>query len=346
MLLVVFGAGASYDSAPSYPVSADPIDLRARESRPPLADQLFENRDWFAEALRKFPRCQPLIQHLRHLDRGKNVEQVLAAYLKEGHRRPERHCQIMAVRYYIAYIIKACEEAWEGVHKGVTNYKALLDHIETWRCQNRESVCLVTFNYDQMLELALADVGLRFEELGDYIASQDYKLLKLHGSVNWGRYTAVRQERLPGTDPWVVANELTNRAASLELTEVRTLVNQQPPTMPPLPDRLTVMPAIAIPIENKNAFECPVEHVEVLKECLPRVTKMVTIGWRATENHFLRLLSEGLPKISSLMVVSVRQQEALEIGRKISPGRSDFDAAPGGFTDSILSREIERFLWR
>lgn len=350
MLLVVFGAGASYDSAATYPVPKPEVglggDYLVEQSRPPLADRLFENRGWFAEALKLFPTCQPLVTHLRHLSRDKNLEQVLATYLNEAGERPERHCQIMAVRYYLAYIIKNCENQWEGVHKGVTNYRTLLDQIESWRRRNHEAVCLVTFNYDRMLEVACFDIGLRFEKFEDYITSENYKLFKLHGCVNWGRYTTIRQDSLPHLNASAVANELTERAASLELTDAFTLISQQPPPMPPLPDRLAIIPAIAIPIENKDAFECPIEHVEVLKQCLPSTTRMLTIGWRATEGHFLKLLGEGLPRTTNLMVIAGSQKEAMEVGAKLQPRRLDIDAATAGFTDSILSREVEKFLWR
>ncbi len=62
MLMVVFGAGASYDSFPSgLPNSTDWEDRR-----PPLANELFDNRPAFGPVVSRFPRCQPIISRLRH----------------------------------------------------------------------------------------------------------------------------------------------------------------------------------------------------------------------------------------------------------------------------------------
>jgi hypothetical protein len=72
-----------------------------------------------------------------------------------------------------------------------------------------------------------------------------------------------------------------------------------------LEDNSIGLPALSIPVENKDEFSCPPEHVEVLRSCIKNVTKIVTIGWRATERDFLQLLRESLPESSpDLMVVS------------------------------------------
>jgi len=348
MLLVVIGAGASYDSAASYPVS-DPQRLHSHDplveqSRPPLANGLFENRGWFAEALKRFPRCQAVVPYLRHLPQVKGVEQVLAKYLKEADRFPERHRQIMAVRYYLAYIMAHCEVQWETIHKGVTNQKALLDCIESWRYQNNESVCIVTFNYDTMIENACRGIGVIFQTLGDYVKGGEYKLYKLHGSIDWGRCVELPLQLLQDISPQAVANELVVRAADLRLMKKWSLVSGQPP-MPPQSVSVAVCPAIAIPIEDKNEFECPPEHVESLKQCLPSATKMLTIGWRATEAHFLRLLKEGLPEGIPIMVVAGSFEGAKEVAIKLRGSTANILPASGGFTDSILSRAIESFVW-
>jgi hypothetical protein len=186
VLLVVFGAGASYDSAPSYRAPRGDESFQGdgpipvEQNRPPLADGLFENRGFFAATLTKFPKCQPLVPYLRHLPATKSLEQVLAEFLNEAPLYPERKKQIMAVRYYLASVISACEQQWENVHRGVTNYKSLLDQISRWRDHKGEEVCLVTFNYDTMLDKACEDLGLRPQRLADYVSGKPYKLFKLH----------------------------------------------------------------------------------------------------------------------------------------------------------------------
>src|SRR5207302_10386358 len=51
----------------------------------------------------------------------------------------------------------------------------------------QQKICFVTFNYDTMLDEELARLlGVQIKDMSDY-AQRDYALIKLHGSVNWGR---------------------------------------------------------------------------------------------------------------------------------------------------------------
>jgi len=54
MLLIVFGAGASFDSSPTY----KPEQGAPHPERPPLANHLFAPTDRFATALEEFLECQ------------------------------------------------------------------------------------------------------------------------------------------------------------------------------------------------------------------------------------------------------------------------------------------------
>ena len=48
-------------------------------------------------------------------------------------------------------------------------------------------MCLVTFNYDRLIEHALTGAGISTAGIADYIASPLFKLFKVHGSINWVR---------------------------------------------------------------------------------------------------------------------------------------------------------------
>src|SRR5260370_26361430 len=112
MLLVMFVAGDSYDSASSYlPRSGDGL-----VERPPLASQLFEDRPRFAEALRSFPRCQPLIPRLRHPPDGATVEQLLQEHQAQAEKYPERHRQLPAILYYLHYVLWRGGTHWQDTH--------------------------------------------------------------------------------------------------------------------------------------------------------------------------------------------------------------------------------------
>lgn len=73
-----------------------------------------------------------------------------------------------------------------------------------------------------------------------------------------------------------------------------------------------LFPAISIPVEQKDEFSCPETHVRTLEQRLEEVDKIITVGWRATERDFLRMLHEKLPRQSGLMIVSGDQEGASE----------------------------------
>lgn len=81
MLLVIFGAGASYDSAPSHPPPyrgslSSAIPSGTETYRPPLANELFEERALFAETLKRYKQCLAIVPYLRHLGK-RQLEEVL-----------------------------------------------------------------------------------------------------------------------------------------------------------------------------------------------------------------------------------------------------------------------------
>ena len=81
MLLVVLGAGASYDSAPSK--HPDESTYRNLMGRPPLANQLFADRPDFGNVMNKYPKVLDIAPRLRHLQGELSIETVLQGYQSE-----------------------------------------------------------------------------------------------------------------------------------------------------------------------------------------------------------------------------------------------------------------------
>jgi hypothetical protein len=118
-----------------------------------------------------------------------------------------------------------------------------------------------------------------------------------------------------------------------------------------------MFPAIAIPVEKKRTFECPPQMLEELAVLLPHITKILVIGWRATEEHFLGMLGNRLTGLKAgvqLYIVAGPKPLNSELpGEDVKvricralmnnlPSSPVID--PGGFTDFILSRRVEQFL--
>lgn len=253
-----------------------------------------------------------------------------------------------AVRYYLQYVIRASEIGWRGVARGVTNYKSLLDEIERTN-QGRQPVCLVTFNYDTLLEDALLHFGLSIEALADYTQKHPfYRLFKLHGSVNWAREVETELHvQNPGNSP-SIARELIARVAEIRISENYVLTGGERPVG--LVNGKACFPAIAIPVEKKRSFECPQHMLDELTALFPQVSKMLLIGWHATEAPFLGLLKKHLKPRVHLHTVAGTEGEGLNINRQIQAALADqlsddlIDAPTSGFTHFMLSGRAKLFL--
>lgn len=345
MLMVIFGAGASYDSVPARPaLDGERVDI----PRPPLANRLFDNRTIFARTIRDFPRCNAIIPYLRNPNEP--VEHVLERLQTEAGEYPVRHKQLASIRYYLAEALRVLEHDWKIEALGVTNYKSLLDEIERLRPHD-ETVALVTFNYDTLLEHSLADVSLTVQSLSDYTSSHPhYKVFKLHGSTNWAREVHSPIDAHAG-DTWAAVNEMIERAPELDISQDYVIVPQTGPFPISWVGRQALFPAIAIPVESKSNFECPSQHLEDLCKLLPKINSVLTVGWRATESHFLDLLAKHLPDAVRAHVVADRRdagEVAARIQRVLSTRRvHNVSIFPeGGFTNFIARNALARFLAR
>src|ERR1700730_17193305 len=143
MIMVIFGAGASYDSVPS---RSPKIGIYRRDflpNRPPLASELFLDLGFFTDSLGRFPQCKPIVPYLRSIAPGETFEHVMETLQAEGETDPERQRQMAAIRFYLHYGIWECERLWEdSTALGITNYVTLLE-AALWPSFLRRPVCLL-----------------------------------------------------------------------------------------------------------------------------------------------------------------------------------------------------------
>jgi hypothetical protein len=251
MLMVIFGAGASFDSDPSNPPTPDdfrsPADFVPNRSsyRLPLANQLFEKRNLFATTLEKYPDSLAVAPKLRHLG-NRQLEEVLEELQTEAARYRQGHRQLAAVRYYLHDMLWACGEEWLDEAHGVTNYRTLLDEINRFRKPD-EIISLVTFNYDTLLESGLKDLGFNIRQISDYVTQNPcYKVFKVHGSVNWGRVvgSAGLEKHKNDVQPERTIETMIANIEKLQITESYVLAPKRPMSWI---EEQPVFPAIAIP---------------------------------------------------------------------------------------------------
>jgi hypothetical protein len=337
MLMVILGAGASYDSSPDHPAGRG-----AAANRPPLADDLFINEGVFAEARGEFSEFHELIPEL--LPRaGRTVEQSLQRLQDEGANSPERQRQLTAVRYYLQLAFRTLSDRWLKGIAGVTNYRALLGQIRHHQ-KGKEPVCLVTFNYDTLIEAALAHYGMQFEVPNDYITGAEFKLFKLHGSANWGRHLEGNLPaallRAPPNDPWGDPHLVIRHVDAANISDNFTVsgIPGRKHAGPPL------YPAIAIPVLRKDTYECPHSHVGALTKLIPQVTRVLAIGWRGTELHFQHMLRQlGPIKIVTVAGSKEEAQKILNNIRTLGMPVLDY-AAFASFSDVLAERTLDPLL--
>ena len=339
MLLVVMGAGASYDSDPR----RQPRGLEPKSSRrPPLAKQLFDDREHFVQIQGRFPDCMVIAAQLQYPPKGKSLEQQLQLLQKESQVDPIRQRQLLAVRYYLQCILWQCEMDWVEQAKGATNHASLVDQIRHF-LPTSDQVCFVTFNYDRLLETALRGIGLKINALDDYITDRQWKLIKLHGSVNWAREIETPIDMAGRGNAWEVAAEVISKADGLKVSSEYRLVSEYPGG-----GSGGLLPAIAIPLQDKLDFECPDTHVQALRAFLPQADSLLLIGWRASEKQFVELLRTLQRKPWRCVSLAGTRAEARNVVHTLRKAgvRLSKPSAYQGFTEYMLSDQLRRFLSR
>lgn len=308
MILVVTGAGASCDSLNERDV--DPTVWRDnKQFQPPRSDQLFASREVFADLVR--PELQGLAAHLRSaLAEGAGLEEELEALASDESQAAQS--ELIALRFYIRSVIALCDEHWIDPGKGGNNYDSLVRRLDQHSKQSDEAVLYVTFNYDRLLDRSIETrIRYKFSNQFTYVNHRSAHLYKLHGSIDWFRSLGSRPDS-EDMEQWAIEHGPT---VPFDIIETERGLR---------PSEVTI-PAIAIPIRNKFEFECPTNHQNALRQDLVNVHRILIIGWRGQERHFLKLLNDHLP-IGELPVLVANGADLRDADRCFN----ELDQAVGG----------------
>jgi len=346
MLMVIFGAGASYDSAASLAAPPTLTFERDYPDRPPLASELFHPQRNFATIARNYPALLEMIDRLRNL-KDEPIEARLQSLQNERFTWPRRYQQLMSVRFYLCDVLSNCVSEWLNRANLATNYGHLLDDIGNWNARRgaRQDVCLVTFNYDILLECALGVAGCKFETktMDDYVGSSVFKVFKLHGSVNWKQVAKLYSAPPNG----VTRTEIIEKAARLESEMTEDFMIEDSASHY---QGRWLVPAIAIPVQDKSGvFACPKNHLTYLESLIPETTELLVIGWRGKEQHFTSMLRKNLKRLRTIMVVDANSGGAgaiaNELAAELGPATEGMSIRVGqwGFSHFIRSKESKEF---
>ena len=251
--------------------------------------------------------------------------------------------QLTAFRFYLRDVLE-----WAGTRvieetSGYTRYLRLINLLYDWQHASGEPLRIVTFNYDTILEDALQTIygwDLR-RDLSRFVERDDCRLFKLHGSVTWSQTVRAQAE------PYAIMVD----AALMHAERGGHFNGEIRPTKGPFqvdnPPEIWV-PALAVPMEAKTAFECPSSHLQLLREDLASVRRVLIVGWRAAEPHVVKLLygsnaKPGLTSGFSSLIVSGGQEDAEQVmtnlGGVIERSPTHWRLVePGGFKDLLPNR--------
>jgi len=337
--------------------------------RPPLTKELFEpkvmgpdkglfndRRRNVEESLSHYPRARSLRGDiaLRLSDSegdraAETLEQVLMSF-RDGSRNRFRRFQ--QVPFFLRELLGEVSAKFikNGVNSG-ENFDVLLDNL----LEAFDEVLFVTLNYDLFLEKAIETVansvpGAR-EALGMgwYIQDPHWKLVKLHGSVDWVRaFTppASILGDLPSDNVRGTALEVLDKLFidEVDLGEIELVLKW---------DRWRngakfLYPAIAVPVDDaRQSSICPREHEQAAEQFLTDCENYLFLGTRGKDNDLVQLLSKsGACRVVG--IVAQGEEDCKETQSNLQEAL-DFSSGPqiyysSGFTGFVRDGGLADFL--
>jgi hypothetical protein len=313
-VVVILGAGASFASG-DFPAGIAPS----------LTANLFDN-DRTSEFIHEYPLAQMAGRAIKRSQNGDTPVPLEEALLSlRTSPNPQRRLMAQTVPLFLQDLLLRTSS---DLYHQAFRYDALIDLLS-----DLPKVHYITLNYDVLLDSRLHQFHplMSFDDYVD--PSNQWSLIKLHGSVNWSYRTD------SSFDPF---------RPPLELSIVRSAMECEPPTQFNLeqlrfagPDGyIRRYPAIALPEGPKDQLMAPTSHTEFLAQSLrsSRVIDVIVAGYSALDTEVLALLKGSGAQIRRLTVVNRDPVAALEVWRVIEGQELDIvwpDIYDGSFADWI-----------
>lgn len=340
--LIILGAGASFDFIDNprhHPVGFRDTDLD--KYRPPLTNNLFDTTRFY-NFLEKYPDVSNLASSINNQISGnkRGFEECLTEIKNTKTKlNQERYRQLIALRFYLADLFFNISIRY---FKTVNNYADLLQQVKDLGGK----ACFVNFNYDLLLEKSVTTKEFKFVD--DYL-SGDIKIIKIHGACNW-----FYERKTVSSDPDKTSYEYSLLdAKDIVKSEAKyEIVIQNVSTAKDLSTRevgskhrMTYLPAIALPVQNKNNFVCRDEHMTILERSLNDINKILIIGWRGEDPFLIDLLTRSFAEID-VPIAIVGGKDVEDTLRNFGEGlRTKVKRlAKGGFTAFMTSGGCDSFL--
>lgn len=336
-LAVIIGAGASFDLIPLNQGN----EISNVAYRPPLTDQLFNLHPHLQTILNTYPKAHTAIGILKGklaIKRKKPLEELLRELKEseqESQRQQFRQLPLLLQRLFGRMSLLYCHHP--------INYASL---VSITQHSNISEVAYITLNYDLFLEHAIqAEYIASFDRLENYIpADKKWKLIKLHGSANWGRKIKDKAIRNGGSE----INALLENVAFMNLDndlQDQYLIDKS--YRQEIPKATSLYPALSVPVDGEYKMNCPPEHLEAVKKFLKDCQEVLIIGISGRDQDLLELLNDSLPPSFTMNIVSHDNvEEVADRFRKVSSKmrQAGYRTYNRGFSDFIESGELENLV--
>ncbi|MBS4066513.1 MAG: hypothetical protein KGZ74_18270 [Chitinophagaceae bacterium] len=284
MKMVIFGAGASFDSVYSYNYNLDEFKWR-----PPLGNEIFTTRKNFMGIFQNYPGVISLLSYLNAIDDIEDFFQKRYDFT-QTYKPKEFIAELINIQFCLQHLFYSISH--ENFDIGLSNYDILVNQALEYAIAKKEDVLFVTFNYDLLLEFALKKKYFTFQQrdlkINEYL-STPIKIIKPHGSCNWFR----RFNENPFREDYNFRYQIFNDKYDFEKIE-SMLDNDIEVVNNPGIANAFYFPQLLIPFKSKDSFIMPKEQKDYLDNNLHRVSEILIVGWKGTEYNFLNLLKEKL----------------------------------------------------
>jgi hypothetical protein len=348
-LFVVLGAGASFDC-----VSGQAEQYVELSRRPPLVAGLF---DWkYRDLVNRYPLARAAAADIRPRLDGETV--LLEDILRNELRDSEHHhlrAQYWALPLYFQDLLF---ESSRRYTQHADNFDRLLNEL-----LRLPRIVFITFNYDTIFDQVLEQYH-RLDSLDAYISNPRVVLVKVHGSVNWGRRVASFHEvhDLTAEGYGGLCHALADESARLhgDLRFLARPAAEQSVEALRVQEGSLYYPGLAAPLGPDDELVCPDNHVTALERSLSQQHyncdfHFLVIGYSCLDSRLLDLIRQSGSAVKSAAFVNgsgERGRRALELLQERIPGvapredRDDVEVFDGGLRSFVQGDHLRRLVER
>jgi len=308
MLLIIFGAGASYDHHPN----------QSSDSVMPMANGLiYDNLHNAGDAKNTWQGAVPIINILQEIEnqnkQGFNIEEALFAILEENDENI--NAQLLSFLFYVHRVISSVESNIRRYENANTNYTRLLTKLQKTKVDRDMGIRIVSFNYDTLIEAACGQVYPTwvFNTYEDYLLGPGVRLYKPHGSLNWQKLTnGIDHQTREESVIKLLAGRYSNNPTTERIVRYSDMYQSHT-----LGKTHLMQPVLALPFKEKTNFVFPDNHKSSLVNDMNKITHILTVGWRGSESHFHQQILDKLPSKAKIKIMNVnRGSEEIETNLK------------------------------